>query len=415
VSDLTILRGLLSREYFDNFADLLQRLPTLEYETRTILKAISDYYQEYPDATGLSPDELRVWFWARNKTIRGRETYEVLLAEIKSLEITNTDLLRQELVKTAERHLATEFSQELLKVIEGQQSLREVLAQFNETFTKRIGEVEEASNDPLKCLVRAPDTVEELLAATKIEGPLWPIKFLNDTIGPIAGGSLGHIFAPPETGKTSFAAAVAAYCAYQYRNDPHTILYMGNEEKIETQKLRCTISLIGKPHEWILANPKEATELFVAKGGKNLIFYGELPSVDLVEVAVDKHNPTLVLLDQSVKLSLGRRGTSEMAKHERLAAIYNRLRTLATHTGTRILGVGQADNNAANKKWLSLHNMDGSKVGLPGELDYAIGIGRVDDPARKTLRYFNICKNKLRGIQDRATVQFDNQLVRWSQ
>ena len=62
-------------------------------------------------------------------------------------------------------------------------------------------------------------------------------------------------------------------------------------------------------------------------------------------------------------------------------------------------------------KWLKTSDMDNSKTGKPGELDYAIGIGKsfddVDNPVC-SIRYISLCKNKMNeGKHGRYEVVFN--------
>ena len=63
---------------------------------------------------------------------------------------------------------------------------------------------------------------------------------------------------------------------------------------------------------------------------------------------------------------------------------------------TSIICLAQAVGEAENRKYLKLSDIYGSRVGIQGELDYAIGIGRtMDDLAYANVRFINIPKNKL--------------------
>jgi len=75
--------------------------------------------------------------------------------------------------------------------------------------------------------------------------------------------------------------------------------------------------------------------------------------------------------------------------------LYGKFRELQKKFKIDIVTVGQADGAAEGKKWLRLTNMDYSKTGKPGELDWAIGIGASFD-GPDYARYICICKNKMK-------------------
>jgi hypothetical protein len=114
--------------------------------------------------------------------------------------------------------------------------------------------------------------------------------------------------------------------------------------------------------------------------------------------------PRVVVIDQGPKLNVPNRRLEGVA---RLQYLYNRYRDLAGEYDCSIITLGQADNAAENKKYLNLNNMDSSKVAIPGELDFCLGIGRVNDPGYENVRYLNVCKNKLTGLYGSEQVTFE--------
>jgi hypothetical protein len=77
---------------------------------------------------------------------------------------------------------------------------------------------------------------------------------------------------------------------------------------------------------------------------------------------------------------------------------------MAEQFNTAIITVEQGVGEAINREWLRLTDIYNSRVGLQGELDYAVGIGRkVDKPSQENIRFFHVSKNKL---FDGATIKF---------
>jgi len=55
---------------------------------------------------------------------------------------------------------------------------------------------------------------------------------------------------------------------------------------------------------------------------------------------------------------------------------------------------------------LQLNHMDSSKIGIPGELDFAIGVGSIEEIGYEEVRYLSVCKNKLKGMHGKGEVTF---------
>lgn len=102
--------------------------------------------------------------------------------------------------------------------------------------------------------------------------------------------------------------------------------------------------------------------------------------------------PALVIIDNMDKV----KGFSADREDMRLHEIYKWGRELAK-TYCPVISVGQADATGHNNKWIDEAQMANSKTGKPSELDFIIGIGRVDKEGYEDVRYINIPKNKLRG------------------
>jgi hypothetical protein len=103
-------------------------------------------------------------------------------------------------------------------------------------------------------------------------------------------------------------------------------------------------------------------------------------------------------------------GNSETSDTQALQSLFNFYREQAKIHDVAIVCLSQAVGEAENKKWLKLSDMYGSRVSIQGELDYAIGIGRViDDPTKENIRYIHVSKNKL---LDGAAVKFMTHFIK---
>ena len=68
--------------------------------------------------------------------------------------------------------------------------------------------------------------------------------------------------------------------------------------------------------------------------------------------------------------------------------------------------MAQANAEGEQQKWLTLSHLYGSKVAIPGELDWAVDLGVDDDKRYESWRFLNLCKNKF-GKKSRAYTEFN--------
>ena len=259
-------------------------------------------------------------------------------------------------------------------------------------------------------------TFEELIEADQSMGYNWRLDRLNEIIGPVKPGSLGHIFAQSEVGKSSMALAEATHFANQMRGTEDFVLFLGNEEGMKRLKLRMHIALIGQPIQWMLrANKKTPgiiNEIYDKAGGNNIKAIEGVNHISDVEMLINIWKPKICFIDQGTKVSVG--GGDKLKSHEKLQVAYNTYRGLATKYDMCIITTGQADSASEHKKWLTLQNMSESKVGIPGELDFAIGITPSREDGMERVRYINVCKNKLSGRLGKAQTYLDIELCQYA-
>ena len=242
-------------------------------------------------------------------------------------------------------------------------------------------------------------------------GIKWPLKILNTCIGGVAP-SLGLVIARPDVGKTSFILNCLAYFAHQFKGTKHQLLYCGNEEGVIGLKARCGVSLLGVETEWAEANTKAFGHQVSAKGGDCIRFHGGVKSVRDVETLVKRYSPIVVVADQIAKFKVPGNTVEGPAG---LAVTYQWFRDKALEYNTMFMGVAQADMAGSNKQWLTMDNINASKTDVPGELDWGIAIGALDEQGMETARFINVFKNKLKyGRKGRDQVSFSAETCRYT-
>jgi hypothetical protein len=241
-------------------------------------------------------------------------------------------------------------------------------------------------------------------------GIKWPLKILNTCIGGVAP-SLGLVAARPDKGKTSFLMNCLAFWAAQLRGTDHQLLYCGNEEGIVGLKARCGVSLLGVDTEWAEANTKAFGEQVSQRGGNCIRFHGGITNVRDVETLIKRYSPVAVIADQIGKFKIP---GSQLEGPAGLAQVYQWFREAANTHSTMILGAAQLGASAENKQWPTMSDINASKTDVPGELDFLILIGFVDETGMETVRFVNVGKNKLKyGRKGRDQVTFSAERCRY--
>lgn len=403
-SSVGVLSAMLNYDLYTKYYPIIMRIDNLEPEIRSLLTCIEEYYSKYRDNKRISVSELKIFFDYLNPSISNPEYYDKAFEEISTTKIENEDLLIDMLNRMVEQYYMATILHSCIDYRKGE-GISKVESYIKE-YKELVGDMTDAEADVCKL------TLAELLAEDQVPGLKWRLPCLNDTIGPLRKGYLGHVFARSETGKTSFALDQCAYFAYQLRNDPDAcVLYLNNEEDIKRLQRVIYRPMLGASQEWIEANVVEAEETWIRRGGDKIKMIEGVLTIEKVENHIRKLHPSVVVIDQGPKVALP---SSKDSDTKTLQKLYNRYRQMATEYKTTILTLGQADSVSENRKWLGLTNLDSSKVGIPGELDFAIGIGMINEPEYDGQRFINVAKNKLTGRKGRFTVHLDIEKCRYS-
>lgn len=380
----TLLRLMYNRDRYTKYRSLINDKDLKESfrELSFLYSVVDNLHTLIPDAT-LTDDEVENTFWSTYPDA-SHDIYDGLLQDLRAVDVREEvaeNILRQ----IATRKTATSLSEAAYALASGRGSLekvQELTAALNAPASTQTGEVEVLSTSLLDLVAE-----EELMPGLK-----WRLNCLNVSLGPLRKGVLGHIFARVETGKSAMWISEVSNMLPQLHKDQNAVICF-NEEGGRDIMYRLYSAVLGLTYNQLLANPKKAQEEFYAKGGSKIVFI-DRPVLYRAEMerVFTKYNPGLIIIDNLDKVKGFEADRNDLI----LAAIYKWARTMAK-TYAPILSVGQADVSANNIKWLSEAQMADSKTGKPAELDFIIGIGRVDVEGQENVRYISIPKNKLRG------------------
>ena len=405
MNELLILKGMLEYDHFSKYSNILLGLRNLENEWFLILQSLKSYYKEYPDHKKLTADELHSWFFYQNPNLYSQESYTKVIDRLRDIEIDNPELLSAVLNSVVEKHIMAQISGVSLEVLNNQKPTgMEDIHKLMLEYKQLVAAAKDAENDVC-------DTPVAELFSPEPDGLRWRLQFLNEKLGPLRKRTLGHIYARPDGGKTSLAISEVTFLAQQMNGRP--ILYLNNEEDIRRIKRWAICSMLNVTEEWVINNLDEAEMLWQDQGGDNIKFIGSVDSMDQVEKYIENFNPRVVIIDQGPNVILPQ-VSKKMSEVGILKELYFNYRNLAKKFDTSIITLGQASEKAENRQILYLSHISDSKTHIPGHLDFALGIGFVDDPKFWNYRWLNIAKNKFGGRGQQKQVIFDSTKSRFS-
>jgi len=379
------------------------RIDNLDKGQLGVLENIDELYTLFPDKSNLTPEELKAYIKKKNPSRDISYVADIIDSSISQAigpEITQT--LMEAVI---ERHMAAKIMALCSPVVSNQKTgmlseVDDVMQEYSDlcTLSDKVDQLQD-------CDVSFQEAIEFRAADSGIK---WPLSGLNKAIGGVEP-SLGLVIARPDTGKTSFILNCLSYFAYQLKDTDHQLLYCGNEEGIMGLKARMGVSLLGVTTEWAEQNPRDFGEQVSQRNGDCVRFHGGVRSTRDVETLAKRYNPLVIVADQIAKFQLpGNKDEGPKA----LANVYGWFRQLSQDYNSMVMAVAQAD--AKSGQWITMDNINGSKTDVPGELDWGIGIGMIDEPGLESKRFVNIFKNKMKyGRKGRGESTFDPERCRY--
>jgi hypothetical protein len=387
-NEMNILSAfVVSRELFEKHGKHFESIDNLEREIKLIYSLIRDYYDKY-DSFSITEFDVRAFFNHQYPAIRDKDLYHTMLSNLYENEV-NINLIHDILEQIMEQHYATKIINSLIPVMEGNQF--GILTSIRDKVDAYINRLR---NPPTNTELEPCElTLADLIAERELDGGLtWPLNLLNGTLGDLPRKTLGLIYAFVDSGKTSFSLNVASHFIKQLVDTGDVIVYAGNEESASRMSMRLTQSLLAQPRQWILDNVDEAETRRYELGFSRIKLFDSITDIHMIEALLDKWSPRVMFIDQATKVD----AFSKEKEVNAVRKLFNKYRELAKYHNTSIIGITQGAGDAENKQWLKLSDIYGSRVGIQGELDYAIGIGRrIDDASKENLRYIHVPKNKL--------------------
>lgn len=346
-------------------------------------------YKFYKCLPATSFDALEANYLANYPVLKDgdRQVINNLVTKIKDVEVDMASITTY-LESHLQRVWANEIALTALEVTEGRKTIEQLDSVINQReVLQEVVEDEFVSTD-----------IEFLISQEEVNGGLnWRLKCLNQSLGPLRKGNFGHIFARTETGKTAMWVSEVTYMLKQVTSP---ILIMFNEEDGAEVVWRMYSAVTGLPYKELLMNPKRARKIWLENNGDCIKFIDDPLKSEKkqIERLVETIQPSLIIIDNLDKVKGFTGDREDMRLHE----IYKWARELAKKY-CPLISVGQASTSGHNTMLLDETDLASSKTGKPSELDFILGIGRIDKVGYENVRYLSLPKNKLRGDKDTVT------------
>ena len=178
------------------------------------------------------------------------------------------------------------------------------------------------------------------------------------------------------------------------------VLHINNEERGTKVKLRFMENYFCKTKSELFFDKEYFYKKYLDECSEHYILYntGDMHVSELKNL-IKEYEPEVIVIDQAWKLRVRKEDRQDMT----LQAIWNSLRNIVKEYQVHIIGTQQSDSTGYDNKklYLSMEAIHGSKIGVQGELDYAIGINsNTEDFNNPQYRYISTPKNKNTGKED---------------
>ncbi len=396
------------KEQFERKQGWIARLPNLDANIKTLLTTITKYYEQYPEHEYIGKAELKEFYDFLYPGSRDQDLYHELIEAIYEAEVSTN--VQEDITEQAiEMAFAQDICNKLLPVAQGHKfGVVPTLTADVEEFTGQMKRPPKSSTD---LEMHNYDPWELLQDNLNYEGPPWNLQPLSDILGPIQLQTLGCFFGFVDSGKTSCVLDVIASAAQYYAGTDETVVFLGNEEPDRRVATRLQMAFMNKSrHELGAMSEADLGVDLEQKGWKNTLTASGISHVNQVRKCLELYDPRLVVIDRGAKVH----HDFKCKDIDYLMTLYNWYRDMAEQFNCAIITVEQGVGEANRRQWVELTDIYNSRVGIQGELDYAVGIGKTDKDNQQNFRYFNVSKNKLfNGEKAKFATYFEEERCTW--
>lgn len=399
--DSTLLKLFSKREDYKRYSEYIQyRL--LEPEVKIILRDFKAYFKEF-DKNEIDLEFFTTWFFQARHPDFSEAQYDIYRSIFSNMKVEIDEAVRERMLLKFQQLETSDKLRDLLDESWDTQKIKEIL----EEYEQKASSIETMDVDG--AVVNDLDTI--LDSTANANGLKWRLECLNETIGPISRGMFTIVAAYVDVGKTTFAISEAAYMAQQLKDG--CVLWLNNEEDNLRVYKKIWKSVLKCDEETLVQHRERAKTAYIRKmrGDVERIKFVDIRGKTIYDIKklFKLYNPKLCVIDQIDKIANTKH--KSFSDHDRLKNLYGEVRGLANEY-CPIIAISQADASTAKidqitgdlKYQLYPHHrqLDGSKVGKPGEADAIIMIGRRD--GSNSTRGIHISKNKFGDVAKREVI-----------
>ena len=378
----------------------------LDPEIKLLYNLIENYYESFQEHIYIGKDELTNWFKFNYSSYKDVDIIIKVIEDIFNIDISDS-LIVDYLQASIEKNFASKIINTLIQVVD--ESKRGLLLSIENDLEKykELIKINNKSDD----IFVSTDIFKLVEQEANSTYPInWRLKCLRESCGPIKEG-LYHVYARPNTGKSSFLAAEVTNFTRQLQGDD-TLVWFNNEEQGDRVMKRMYSACLARPEADYMLEMERAKQYFYARGGERIKLYDNaFITIENINKFCIQYKPKIVVVDIADKVMFN--GASSMDGPPRLKELYRRFRELSKQHKCAIITAGQASAEGHGKKWLEMTHMDYSKTAKAGELDISIGIGMSLDDGKEDMRYIHVNKNKFTGLHIKETVRIDSRTGRF--
>jgi hypothetical protein len=398
-----------SKEEYIRLSPYIKSIKNMDKEIRIVFNLIRRYYDKY-NTEEISKGDLISFFDLQYPMHQDKDIYHEIISNMWDEKVSD-DLIDDIVEHMVEVHSATDIINTLIPVMHGQKY--GLVPQMNKKVEEFISIMKNPPVSDEASLIPCAMTTEELVMQL-VMNPGWHthIEALDAIIGGITRQSLGLIYAYVDSGKTSFALALAAAIAEQVKLEEHNILYCGNEENAVRLCYRLTqafthFNRIEMKEKWA-----EAEAIKLTKGYERIKVVDQIEQENQLISLIEEFEPIVVFIDLAGDMNI-RVGRKEKGI-DYIEQLFKFYRRIGNKYDCAVIGVAQGPGEIMDKKYLTLRDIYGSRVAIQRSLDWAIGIGRLLDDQYSNVRFINVPKNKLfDGENSQFSVYFDKYRCLW--
>ena len=385
----------LRREYYNKYRKYIN-INKLNYSLKTIVKLLDILYNKY-EYNSVQVEDINLQLDVEYPSLSQEKAEDIYqnLETLKTLQNkeVSTEHINDVLRRYIDRHYANELIEGLLPLLE-ENVQSEAKYKLSELYDEWSDVSEELTNRDKHVVT---DSLEDIFEIENDDsGYEWFCDELTDSLGRIKQGDLGLIFAAPNQGKSAFIISILTSLIRQGCK----VLHINNEERGTKVKLRFMENYFCKTKSELFFDKEYFYKKYLDECSEHYILYntGDMHVSELKNL-IKEYEPEVIVIDQAWKLRVRKEDRQDMT----LQAIWNSLRNIVKEYQVHIIGTQQSDSTGYDNKklYLSMEAIHGSKIGVQGELDYAIGINsNTEDFNNPQYRYISTPKNKNTGKED---------------